>query len=265
MPVPSELPQLLSLNLTMPAGGGGADAGTPLGLGNLSAMHKLTELVVAIYDLRDGPFAVLDQAYAAATMQPVAQALASLTALRTLQLSEWTTATSPAAHASWQALASALPTMPHLDTLCVKDIAVPGDFDPVLTNALSAGLSRLSSLRELILEGTGEFFAAGVPVTADFRVASARLAAAVGNLTGLRHLELNSLRRCLRLSDCRHHLRRLTQVSHLNVAHLVPVPTPGDATGGDGAEIVNMLSSMSQLPATVWRAVLCSDCAPHHR
>lgn len=135
--------------------------------------------------------------------------------------------------------------MPHLDTLCVKDIAVPGDFNPVLTNALSAGLSRLSSLRELILEGTGEFFAADVPDAADFCAASARLAAAVGNLTGLRHLGLNSLRSFLRPSDCRHHLRRLTQLSHLDVAHLVP--TPGDATGGDGAEIVSMLSSMSQL------------------
>lgn len=101
VPVPSEVPQLRSLNLTMPVVGSGAEVGTPLGLGNLSAMHMLTKLVVAMFGLRNGPFAVLDQAYAAATMQPVAQALASLTALRTLQLSDWTTATSPAAHASW--------------------------------------------------------------------------------------------------------------------------------------------------------------------
>lgn len=114
--------QLRSLSLTTSVAGDGAAAGTLLGLANLPAMSQLTRLTVVMGDRRGEPFQFSDEAFAVAAMQPTASALASLTNLCVLELSGWAAAAGPAAQACWQALASALPTLPHLATLNLYNV-----------------------------------------------------------------------------------------------------------------------------------------------
>lgn len=131
--------------------------------------------------------------------------------------------------------------------------------DPYPITTLSSTLSRLSSLRHLLLEGHDS---AAVDVatshTADCHAASACLAAAVGALTGLQSLELSELRRFLSHHDCHHHLRGLTGLTHLDLSYLVP-----DA-GGSGAALVAMLSGMIQLQRLALFGEHCCAHIIHH-
>lgn len=217
----------------------------PLRLANLTAMQQLTRLRV---EYRKPLFAPQDEVYAVAAMQPIANALTSLTSLRSLTLKYWTTVPGPVAHACWLALANALPTLPHLNTLSLCKIVLPGAFDPFPFNTLSASLSRLSFLRHLVLGGHDAYPKFDIELhAADCRTASARLAAALGTLTRLQSLELGDLCRFLSWSDCHHHLQGLTGLSHLSFVNQVEPEVSGYDTGGDSAGVISLLVQMSQL------------------
>lgn len=158
---------LRSLLLVLPVGRCGPTLHLPVGLANLSALHQLTQLTLTVRDTHIAAHKKARPSYAAkyahAAMLPTAHALAGLKELRTLELQNWSCAGSSTgtdgwmggtALASWQALAAALPAMPHLASLALKDILlVPRTVDASQLAALSCGLSRLSSLRSLTVTG----------------------------------------------------------------------------------------------------------------
>lgn len=239
------LPALHSLILDLVATGSGAEMITLLDITSPAAMTRLTFLDFDVHDRRTRQLSRYhDEAYVLAAMQPVADALASLTGLCHLRLSGWTCAHVPAALACWQSLARALPVMPHLHTLQLFKAVLPLDCELSYFNTPSSSLARLSSLRTLEVNGWRNHASFLAP---DFE-ASAQLAAAVGTLTGLHTLELTGLP-FLSAHDRHLHLRGLTALTSLHLFDGGKVPQP-EALGNvaaDGTAVAGLLSGMTRL------------------
>lgn len=263
LPALPSLACLRSLLLVLPVGWCGPTLHLPVGLANLSALHQLTQLTLTV---RDTHIAAHEKArpdyaakYAHAAMLPTAHALAGLTELRTLDLQNWSCTGSSTgtdgwmcgtALASWQALAAALPAMPHLASLALKDILLmPRTVDASPLAALSCGLSRLSSLRSLTVTGNTPCLIVSAnpedwPWQAVLGAAGVQLAAAVGALTGLEALNLSNLWPFLSRGACWEHLRGLTALQTLTLRDLGSgegLGGPPSPDGGDGSPLDEML------------------------
>lgn len=159
-----------------------------------------------------------------AAVWPIANVLASLTALRQLRLGMWTAALSPSAHSCWQLLPSASPTLPHFDSRSPnRVILTPSSSPPSAPAALSplphtppGSQCRQSRIYRRRSERC--------------RAASARLAAAVGTLIGLQILGLTGLGRFLISDDCHHCLRCLVILSRLELGDFVHCEGNGGLT-----------------------------------
>lgn len=242
-PVPQlpQLPALHDLFLYLTVTGDDAASGIALGLTSLSGMTQLTSLSLNMHDRR-GVQDSFGEAYIQAAMQPVAHALRAPTGLRTLGLGGWSCHPCPAAHSCWQALAEALPRMHHLEVLGIDRIALPSNFDPSYFQTLSSGLTRLSSLCNLGIDGHAAEPHNVAAATDAHLSASGDLAAAIGTLTSLYSLSLRTLYPFLQEHECHVRLTRLTGLARLYISDLAP-----DAAPDVGEARVSMLAGMTRL------------------
>lgn len=271
------LPALRTLNIQLPCKDYMADrqqvAKLVIGLSNLSEMSLLTRLdfdVTSVgLDEFDDEVCLTDTEPA---MQPVGDALASLTEMRHLTLHSWSACKGRSLAPRWQALAAALPTLQSLTCLKLRDLLVPNkSCDPACFHALAAGLSRLTSLRSLTITAherttfdppDADVVEEGEEAS-DLREASAALACALGSLTGLTQLTLEDRgeQAFLCLDDCYLHLRSLSSLRALSLALEDPDldhEEPEDLRSQSGATpLGDMLSGM---PGLVKLSYWCTGC-----
>lgn len=273
------LPSLRTLSIQLPCKDYMADrqqvAKLVIGLSNLSEMSLLTRLDFGItsVDFEDDENSEEDEACLTDTepaMQPVSDALASLTEMRHLTLHSWSACKGRSLAPRWQALAAALPTLQTLTCLELRDLLVPNkSCDPACFHALAAGISGLTSLRSLTI--TAHERTTFDPPDADVveegeeasdpREASAALACALGSLTGLTQLTLEDRgeQAFLCLDDCCLHLRSLSSLRALSLALEDPdLEEPEDLRSQSGAtHLGDMLSGM---PGLVKLSYWCTGC-----
>lgn len=246
------LPNLRALHLSLGLRSGAAPW-LPLDLAHLSSLRGLTTLSVRTPDLwsrlaADGAVDIM------ATMGPVTSSLPHLTALRALELVEWTG--HQRAEPCWQALAHALPLLRRLTYLSIS--FNPQDMGGTASclQALSCGLSCVTSLRHLnITGGTQEEHERRLDAARE--ATSKQLTLAIGALSALELVQLVELEVSVRAHDCYKHLGQLTGLRELRLETLAS----GQSFTWQGHQddpdmlVVGMLSGMTRLTYLVLQSV----------
>lgn len=249
------LPMLQQLSLEQPLLTYPTAPTPPILLGNLSDLRRLTSLHLVLSSVeREQLVSFGPETDTAHAMQPVCEALASLSELSELRLS-CLPCGGPAAEACWSALARALPLQQHLTSLDLLSILVPEEdleeedgFNAACLTALASGLWQRTALRSLTLTGLSHDDPNSLRWDHgnEYRGASVQLARAIGSLTSLTQLMLRDLDEVLGLDDCCSHLRHLSSLCSLEL----PLVDAGTLPGGEpsyGAAVDDLLSGMTQL------------------